>query len=71
MEHPLSLHPKTLRLHARAAPPDASAETEAAPSLFATLDSTTPSRMPTGVADANSPITVQNFRMPACALTHF
>lgn len=47
--------------------PDAKAETEAAASLFDTLDSTTPRRIPTGVADAKKPITVQNFRMLACS----
>ena len=46
--------------------PEAKAETAAAPSLFETLDKITPSRIPTGVADAKNPITVQYFRMLAC-----
>ena len=46
--------------------PEASADTAAAASLFDTLDKTTPSRMPTGVAVAKKPITVQNFCMLAC-----
>ena len=50
----------------RSSSPDAKADTDAAASLFDTLDSTTPSKMPTGVADAKKPITVQNFRMLAC-----
>lgn len=47
--------------------PEARADTAAAPSLFDTLDRITPSSMPTGVAVAKKPITVQNFRMLACA----
>ena len=46
--------------------PEASAETEAAASLLDTLDSSTPSRMPTGVALAKKPMTVQNLRALAC-----
>jgi hypothetical protein len=40
---------------------------EAAPSLLDTLESSTPSRMPTGVALAKKPMTVQNLRALACA----
>lgn len=50
--------------------PDASADTDAAASLLATLDSTTPKRMPTGVALAKNPMTVQNFCMLACNIHH-
>ena len=46
--------------------PEAKAETAAAASLLETLDKRTPSRIPTGVADAKNPITVQYFRMLAC-----
>ena len=46
--------------------PEARADTAAAASLLDTLDRTTPSRMPTGVAVAKKPITVQNFCMLAC-----
>ena len=45
--------------------PEAKAETAAAASLLETLDKRTPSRIPTGVADAKNPITVQYFRMLA------
>ena len=47
--------------------PEASAETEAAASELDTLDNTTPSRMPSGVALAKKPMTVQNFCRLACA----
>ena len=45
--------------------PEARAETAAAASLLEILDRITPSRIPTGVADAKNPITVQYFRMLA------